>query len=149
MCVSITRFTDHRPHLYFLFYYFVLLTKKFFYSFPGSKITKEKFEQFLLEHKFVERLHELKVSDIGNEKLKNLVRSSRKIIKFSDPNFLASSSSALTLELLHNILDGKYVNGICIQFEEKSVDPSDLQTSIFDHVKLAAQSLIELQDRKR
>lgn len=74
---------------------------------------------------------------------------SKPTFKFNDPNFLQSSSSAETLELLRNVLEDKYLNGISIEFGENVNSSNDLKTSVFDNVLLATHFAIEFQGLKR
>lgn len=91
------------------------------------------------------------MSSMSNEMSQSfLSKSSKQIVEFSDANYLQSSKSAMTLELLHNILNDKYINGISIEFGECGVSSNVLQTScVFDNVALATQFVIESQGLKR
>lgn len=110
----------------------------------------EEIERFLSENKFLDRLHGLEISAICNEKSINfLSKSSKQIVEFSDPNYLHSSKAAEALELLQNILDDKYLNGIYIEFGDGAVSSNVSQTSVFDNVALAAQFATEFQNLKR
>lgn len=87
----------------------------------------------------MQRLHEL---EIDASFLSNLNLPSKPILKFSDPNYLQSSRSAIALTLLHNVLADKYLNGIYSELE-------DGIHSAFDNIALATQFATEVQGLKR
>lgn len=101
-----------------------------------------------MKYDFLDRLHGLEISSISSEKWHDFL--SKLSSKQIDPNFWKSSKPAITLELLSNVLGGKYQNGICFDFGE-DVDPShDLNTfSVFENVVLSAQFATEFHGLKR
>lgn len=119
-----------------------------FHSSSERTGNQEKIEQFLSQHKLLERLHGLEMSSEMSQRF--LSKSSKQIVEFSDANYLQSPKSAMTLELLHNILNDKYLNGISIEFRESGVSSNVLQTSsVYDNVALATQFATESQGSKR
>lgn len=94
----------------------------------------------LTDSELLERLHELEIS----------ARSDDLLSKSSFTNHrLCSQKAERTLELVLNILDDKYQNGISVEFEEGGVSTNVSQTSVGDNVALAARIATEIQGLKR
>lgn len=87
-----------------------------FHSLSEKTEYKERIEEFLKKYDFMDRLHGLEIRSI-------------------------SSKSAIASELLKNVLDGKYQNGISFEFREG--DP------FFENVASAAQFATEFHGLKR
>jgi len=106
------------------------------YSSPDGEDLKEDTEQFLLQHDLMNYLYEPK------KDWKSSMITLKPEIKFNDPSFLQTSNATLTLELLENVLEGKYLNGI-------QLGSNCQESSLADSVTLATQYATEIHHRKR